>query len=62
MFTIDLIYISHGVLPFMANAPLVLAFSADTDQEKRDEADPEAVFKMIVSEKPDREIFGGDGH
>ena len=45
----------------MANAPFVVAYSADTDQEKRDDADPASVFKMIVSEKPDRYIFGGDG-
>jgi hypothetical protein len=45
----------------MANTPFVVVFSADTDQQKRDKANPDSVFKKIVEEKPDRYIFGGDG-
>ena len=45
----------------MANTPFVVVFSADTDQEKRDNANPDSVFEKIVEEKPDRYIFGGDG-
>lgn len=43
----------RNVVLFMANAPLVIAFSADTDQEKRKKANPESVFKKIVKEKPE---------
>ncbi len=45
----------------MANTPFVVVFSADTDQGKRDDANPDSVFERIVEEKPDRYIFGGDG-
>ncbi len=45
----------------MANGPFVVVFSADTDQGKRDDANPDSVFERIVEEKPDRYIFGGDG-
>jgi hypothetical protein len=45
----------------MANTPFVVVFSADTDQAKRDDANPASVFERIVEERPDRYIFGGDG-
>ena len=45
----------------MANEPFVMVFSADSDQSKRKDADPERVFERIVKEKPHRYVFGGDG-
>jgi Calcineurin-like phosphoesterase len=45
----------------MANTPFKVVFSADSDQSKRKEANPDIVFKAIVEEKPKRYIFGGDG-
>ncbi len=45
----------------MANRPFVVVYSADSDRSKSNKANPDSVFKIIVEEKPDRYIFGGDG-
>lgn len=45
----------------MANTPFVMVFSADSDQSKREDANPDSVFERIVKEEPHRYIFGGDG-
>ena len=45
----------------MENGPFIIAFSADTDQNKKDDADPDSVFERIKEENPHRYIFGGDG-
>jgi hypothetical protein len=45
----------------MENGPFIIAFSADSDQKKKGDADPDSVFERIKEENPHRYIFGGDG-
>ena len=58
---IEQVYIMRTNWNSMAIEPFVVVYTADSDQSKRKDADPDRVFERIVKEKPHRYIFGGDG-
>jgi len=55
---IEQVYIMRTNWNSMAIEPFVVVYSADSDQSKREDADPDRVFERIVKEKPHRYIFG----